>query len=52
MMKNSKKRDLREQKSALKIKFKIDGLNQFLGHVFPILYDANHPPGHRDIWAS
>jgi hypothetical protein len=49
-MKNSKKRDLWEQKHAKSKKY--NGLNKFLGHVFPILYDANHPPEHRDIWAS
>ncbi len=32
--------------------FKTDELNKFLGHVFPILDYANHPSGHRDIWAS
>jgi hypothetical protein len=51
---------LREQKNAPKVKkilffkkkIKNDGLNEFLEHIFLILDDANHPPGHREIWAS
>jgi hypothetical protein len=49
----------RNKKKAPKVKNHVfsekienDGLYKFLGHVFPILYDASQPLWHRDIWAS
>jgi hypothetical protein len=40
------------KKRAKSKKILNDGLNNFLGHVFPILDIASSLPGHRDTWAS